>query len=140
MTSIITLVGILAPESYFYIRPWADVMQAPALGNFFLLMLEFVSPCNHERESFFGDLKVPAWWGFKKLPRNGRAWYKMMHFFMFQFWLVELGVAVVTDITQISSINVYCADDNKPQFAHIWVSACPNPLANRENYTWASLP
>ncbi|KAK7734842.1 hypothetical protein SLS63_004262 [Diaporthe eres] len=77
VTSTIMLVGILVPKSYFYIHPWADVMQALALGNFFLLMLEFVSPHNHE-------------------------------------------LAVVTDITQIPSINVYCADHNKPQFAHIW--------------------
>lgn len=91
-------------------------------------MLEVVSPYNHKRESFFGDLKVSAWWRPKKSPQHGRAWYKMMHFFVFQFWPVELGVAVVTDITQIPSINVYCADHNKPQFAHVWVSACPSPL------------
>lgn len=123
VTSTIMLVGILVPESYFYIHPWADVMQALALGNFFLLMLDFVSPHKHELRSFFGDLKVPALWRPKKPPRHGRAWYKMMHFFVFQFWPVEVGVAVVTDITQIPSINVYCADHNKPQFAHVWVSA-----------------
>lgn len=140
VTSTIMLVGILFPESYFYIHPWADVMQALALGNFFFLMLEFVSPYNHERESFFGDLKVPVWWRPKKLSQDGRAWYRMMHFFVFQFWPVELGVAVVTDITQIPSINIYCTDHNKPQFAHIWVSACPSPLTNRTHCTWVSLP
>lgn len=139
VTSTIMLVGILVPESYFYIHPWADVMQALTLGNFFLLMLEFISPYNHERESFFENLKVPAWRRSKKLPRDGRAWYKMMRFFVFQFWPVELGVAAVTDITQIPSINLYCADHNKPQFAHTWVSACPSPLTNRAHCTWASV-
>ncbi|KAK7696778.1 hypothetical protein SLS64_014228 [Diaporthe eres] len=51
VTSTIMLVGILVPKSYFYIHPWADVMQALALGNFFLLMLEFVSPHNHEHHN-----------------------------------------------------------------------------------------
>lgn len=125
------LVGILVPESYFYLHPWADVMQALALGNFFLLTLEFVSPYNQERELYFRDLRVPVWWNSKKPPRDGQAWYKKIRFFVFQFWPVEVVVAIVTDITQIPSVNIYCADHNDPQFAHIWVSTCPSPLADR---------
>jgi hypothetical protein len=134
VTTTIMLVGILVPESYFYIHPWAEVMQALAIGNFFLLMLEFVSPYSHEREAYFGDLKVPAWRS-KKPPRDGQAWYKKMRFFVFQFWPVEFGIAIVTDITQIPSINLYCADHNKPQFAHIWVSVRPSPSADRAHCT-----
>lgn len=121
VTTTIMLLGVLKPETYFYLHPWAEVMQGLAIGNFFLLMLEFVSPCNHEREAYFDDLKVPAWRSKKAAP-DSQVWYRRMRLLVFQWWPVETGVAIVTDITQIPSINLHCADYNKPQFAHIWVS------------------
>lgn len=139
VTTTIMLIGILLPESYFYLHPWAEVMQALAIGNFFLLMLELISPYSHEREAFFSDLKVPSWRS-KKPPRDGRAWYKKMRFLVFQFWPVEVGIAVVTDITQIPSINLYCADHNKPQFADMWVSVRPSPSPDTLlKCTWVSM-
>lgn len=120
--SIIQLIGQLKPEAYFFIVPWAELMQSMALGNFFLLMLEFISPHHNQREFFFSALQVPAKRSRKRAPKNGMRWYRRKWIAIFQYPVVELLVCVATDVTNAPKLNLYCGDNNKPYFAHLWVS------------------
>ena len=57
--AILSFLQIYFPAAYVYIDPWLDVVQAIALGSFFLLMCEFVSPNSEQRDVFFAALDVP---------------------------------------------------------------------------------
>lgn len=135
VASVVQLVGQAAPAAYFYILPWADMMQALALANFFLLLLELLGPRGGDgggaaaargRELFFGGLRVPAR---RKggSPRDGLRWYRRKWVAVFQYPVVQLVVSVATDATQAPSVNIYCQNSNKPYFAHLWVSASSLP-------------
>ncbi len=138
---IISFITIAFPNSYIYLNPWIDVFQSIALGSFFLLLCEFVSPSSQYRDVFFAALEVPQ--GKKGKQIGGLEWYRVgrtsswssgrsgltCHFVallqkrwfaVFQYPIVALGVAVATDITQAAS--VYCLKSNNIHFAHLWVS------------------
>lgn len=125
VATLIHLIGQVAPPAYFYILPWADMMQAFALANFFLLLLEFIGvPEAAQRELFFGALRVPArrWKGGKgRPPRDGLRWYRRKWVAVFQYPVVQFVVSVATDVTQSPRLNIYCENSNKPYFAHLWV-------------------
>lgn len=126
VASIIHFIGQVVPASYFYILPWADMMQAFALSNFFLLLLEFTCPDHAERGPFFSELRVPP--RRKNRPtRDGSKWYRLKWIAVFQYPVVQFLVSVATDVTQAPSINIYCQDSNKPYFAHLWVSLANIP-------------
>lgn len=120
VTAVVQFIGQVEPETYFYLTPWADVMQALALGNFFLLLLEFISPHGSaQRDLFFSGLQVPQ----KRrgrAPRDGLAWYRRKWILIFQYPIVQLVVSIATDVTQ--GINIYCENSSKPYFSHLWVS------------------
>lgn len=120
VVAVVQFIGQVVPATYFYLTPWADLMQAYALGNFFLLLLEFISPHHSQREFFFSGLQVPQ----KKKgkgPTDGLTWYKRRWFFIFQYPVVQLILSIATDITQ--GINIYCENSSKPYFSHLWVSS-----------------
>jgi hypothetical protein len=74
--SIFSLLSICFPKADVSLSPWLDVVQAFALGSFFLLMCEFVSESPVERDVFFGALVVPE----KKGPSSsdgGLLWYRV---------------------------------------------------------------
>lgn len=121
VNSVLQFIGQVVPEAYFYIVPWADMMQALAIGNFFLLLLEFISPHDNQRDFFFSGLQVPAKRS-KNPPRNGLKWYRRKWIAVFQFPVLQLLVAIATDVTNSPKLNIYCANSNKPYFAHLWVS------------------
>lgn len=122
IASLLQFIGQVVPAAYFYILPWADMMQALALANFFLLMQEFISPHAAQREHFFGGLQVPP--RRKGRPaRDGMRWYRRKWVAVFQYPVVQFLVTIATDVTQAPSINIYCQNSNKPYFAHLWVSA-----------------
>lgn len=77
---ILCFISVAAPETYVYLHPWTDLAQAFALGNFFLLMCELVSPNKEQRDTFFAALKVPqkkSRRGHSQSPQNGLAWYRV---------------------------------------------------------------
>ncbi|KAF3770465.1 hypothetical protein M406DRAFT_247007 [Cryphonectria parasitica EP155] len=121
---ILCFLSVVAPEAYVYLHPWTDLAQAVALGNFFLLLCELVSPNGNERDTFFAALKVPA----KKKRRNGGAssaqdgltWYRRKWIAIFQFTPVSILIGIFTCITQAA--KVYCLTSNKPYFAHLWLN------------------
>ncbi|KAF3763451.1 hypothetical protein M406DRAFT_357098 [Cryphonectria parasitica EP155] len=96
------------------------MMQSMALANFFLLLLEFISPHENQRDFFFSGLQVPSKRG--KAPKNGLKWYKRKWFCVFQYPVVQLLVTIATDVTNSPKINIYCANSNKPYFGHLWLN------------------
>lgn len=119
--SIGSWISIAWPNSYIYIYPWLEFYQGIALGSFFLLLCEYVSPSAASRDVFFAALKVPN----KRRGRDsgkeidGLAWYRKKWFAVFQYPIVALLVSIVTDITQ--GANVYCLTSSSAHFAHLWV-------------------
>lgn len=120
VNALFNLIGQIVPAAYFYIVPWADMMQAMALGNFFLLLLEFISPHDNQRDFFFSGLQVPSKRS-KNPPKNGLRWYRRKWVAVFQYPVVQLLVSIATDVTNSPKINIYCANTNKPYFSHLWV-------------------
>ncbi|PSR88690.1 organic solute transporter Ostalpha-domain-containing protein [Coniella lustricola] len=121
VNALFNLIGQLVPASYFYIIVWADMMQAFALGNFFLLLLEFISPHDHQRDFFFSGLQIPRKRS-KKASKDGLRWYRRKWFAVFQYPIVQLVVSIATDVTNSPHLNIYCANTNKPYFAHLWLN------------------
>lgn len=123
------------PSAYVYLNPWLDVAQAFALCNFFLMMCQFVSPSDARRDLFFAALEVPQ----KKKSRrnrrgrgaapsqepvNGLLWYRRMWTCIFQYPVVQAGVAILTAITE--SQGVYCLVSSEAHFAHLWLDIIHN--------------
>ncbi|ROV91206.1 hypothetical protein VMCG_09374 [Cytospora schulzeri] len=123
VVAVVQFIGQVEPATYFYLTPWADVMQAFALGNFFLLLLEFISPHHTQREFFFSGLQVPQ----KKqgkAPKDGLTWYRRKWFLIFQYPIVQVIVSIATDVTQ--GINIYCENSSKPYYSHLWLQLIHN--------------
>merc|ERR1711939_1228253 len=122
--SIISWITIAAPNSYIYLDPWLDFFQSIALGSFFLLLCEFVSPSAQYRDVFFAALEVPKSRRGGGKQVDGLEWYRKNWFAVFQYPIVALLVSVVTDITQAAS--VYCLESSSIHFAHLWMEVAIN--------------
>ncbi len=72
--SLFSFLSVLAPTAEVYLAPWLDVFQGWALANFFLLMCEFVSPSDSQRDVFFAGLTIP---NKKGKVLDGVAWYRV---------------------------------------------------------------
>ena len=68
--SVLSFLGVTFPNAYAYLDPWRDVWEAIAIGSFFLLLCEFVSPSPDFRDVFFAALEVPQ---SRKNREKGRA-------------------------------------------------------------------
>ncbi|KIW13181.1 hypothetical protein PV08_08368 [Exophiala spinifera] len=120
--SIGSWISIAKPNSYIYITPWLEFYQGIALGSFFLLLCEYVSPSAASRDVFFAALKVT-----EKKRRgqdsgtgvDGLEWYRKKWFAVFQYPVIALLVAIATDVTQAA--NLYCLTSHNAHFAHLWL-------------------
>jgi Organic solute transporter Ostalpha len=74
--SIFSFLSICFPDAFVYLAPWIDLFQAIALGSFFLLMCEFVSPSSEQRDIFFAALVVPGKKG-ATAAEHGIPWYRV---------------------------------------------------------------
>ncbi|KAK7968814.1 hypothetical protein PG988_007887 [Apiospora saccharicola] len=122
------------PNAYVYLNPWLDFFQAIALANFFLLMCQYISPSDAQRDAFFAVFKVPA----KKGPfascargrsggdkeRSGLEWYRSLWWGIFQYPVIQFGISAVTDITEAA--RVYCLVSSSPHLAHLWLDIAHN--------------
>ncbi|PSR78877.1 organic solute transporter Ostalpha-domain-containing protein [Coniella lustricola] len=120
---ILCFLCVVAPQAYNYLHPWTDLAEAVALGNFFLLLCELLSPGESERDTFFAALDVPATKsrrGRRQSRQDGLTWYRKKWIAVFQFIPVSLLVDLFTCIT--AAANVYCMTSNKPYFAHLWLN------------------
>lgn len=73
--SIFSFLSICFPNAFVYLVPWASLFQALALGSFFLLMCEFVSPNSTQRDVFFAALELPSKNGTTR--PLGLRWFKV---------------------------------------------------------------
>lgn len=64
--SIISFLCICFPEAAVYIEPWLHVYEGFALGSFFLLLCDYVSPNRDQQDVFFATKK-----------KNGIKWFKV---------------------------------------------------------------
>lgn len=121
-----SFIQVAAPGSFVYLTPWLDFAQAIALCNFFLLMCQFVSPSDGQREMFFAGLQAPSRRRGRgnrqgqNGPANGLHWYRRMWLMIFQYPFIQLLISVVTDITEAKA--VYCLTSSSSHFAHLWLN------------------
>ncbi|KAK8054963.1 hypothetical protein PG993_000190 [Apiospora rasikravindrae] len=125
------------PNSYAYLSSWLDFFQAIALANFFLLMCQYISPSDEQRDAFFAVFQVPASktslcrgrrrgnkGGKDKQEPNGLEWYRGLWWCIFQYPVIQFGISVFTDITE--GARVYCLVSSSPHFAHLWLDIAHN--------------
>ena len=74
--AIFSYIGILWPQSWWSIEPWLSLVESVAMATFFLLMLEYVSHQENERDLFFSALDLRDKKG--KGPKGGNlVWYRV---------------------------------------------------------------
>ena len=73
--ALFSFLSVCFPAARVYLEPWLDVFQAWALANFFLLLCDFVSQSEQEREMFFANLSVGKMAGTPSDAKVG--WYKV---------------------------------------------------------------
>ena len=129
--SLVSWFCILVPQAFYSIDPWLDVVQSIRLAAFFLLMCEFVSPSEDQRTMFFAGLDIPSQRDKKNKPgmhydtrEKKIVWYRRKWIGIFQYPVVALFVAVVTDISQAT--GRYCGNSYAPRFAHLWMTIFSN--------------
>jgi Organic solute transporter Ostalpha len=129
--SLISWFCIFFPQAYYYLNPWLELVQSICMATFFLLLLEFISPNEDQRSLFFAgieikdkkDKKAPSGRHYDS-PEKNLMWYRRKWVAIFQYPVVSLIVAVVTDITE--AIGDYCDISFAPHFAHLWMFILSN--------------
>ncbi|CAG7563483.1 unnamed protein product [Fusarium equiseti] len=106
--AVICFLSICFPSAEVYIQPWLHVFEGFALGSFFLLLCDYVSPHRDQRDVFFATKK-----------KNGMRWFKTRWVMIFQMPIVAIVVAIATDITEAA--GVFCAESNSREFANIYL-------------------
>jgi len=120
--SIFSFLAICFPPAFVYLIPWIAVFQAVALGSFFLLLCEFISPSPAQRDVFFAALQVPNEKG--TAGAAGLTWYRRKWIMIFQYPIVSIITSVATAVAQAA--KAYCLYSSKPYFAHLWISIVQN--------------
>jgi hypothetical protein len=62
----VSLVSVCRPQAEIYVHPWLDVIEGTALGSFFLLLCEYISPHQEQQEVFFAAKR-----------KGGVKWFKV---------------------------------------------------------------
>ena len=76
--SIISFLSICFPNIYIYTNVWFSYFEAVALATFFLLMCEFISERNSERELFFAALEIHDKKGRVTTGYGSLVWYRVL--------------------------------------------------------------
>jgi membrane-associated phospholipid phosphatase len=64
--ALVSFFSVAFPEASVYMHPWLDVIEGTALGSFFLLLCDYISPSQEQREIFFATK-----------PKCGIRWFKV---------------------------------------------------------------
>lgn len=75
--SITSFLSICFPDIYIYTNVWFSYFEAIALATFFLLMCEFISDTNSERELFFSALQIQEKKGRVTTGYASVVWYRV---------------------------------------------------------------
>ena len=130
--SLISWFCIFFPQSYYYLAPWLDLVQAICLATFFLLLCEFISSNEDQRSLFFAAIDIKSKRNKKAAsgretfdsPEKKLMWYRRKWIAIFQYPIIAAGVSIVTTITL--SIGHYCANSFSPHFAHLYMFILSN--------------
>ncbi|KAF5670070.1 hypothetical protein FHETE_4753 [Fusarium heterosporum] len=106
--ALISFLSICFPSAAVYIQPWLHVFEGFALGSFFLLLCDYVSPHRDQRDVFFATKR-----------KNGMKWFRTRWVMIFQMPVIAIGVAIATDITEAA--GVFCQWSNARDFANIYL-------------------
>jgi hypothetical protein len=117
--AIYSYLCIVFPDAQVSLLPWRDVIEAWALCSFWLLLCEYISGSEDERDLFFAGLQLPKKKNGKPNTQNPLVWYRRKWIAIFQFPVIAILVGVVTDITE--KLNTYCNASYSPHFAHLWM-------------------
>lgn len=66
MFSIISFLSVAFPKAYVYIHPWLGFVEAFAIGSFFLLLCDFISPNDDQRDIYIAAKR-----------HNGAKWFRV---------------------------------------------------------------
>ncbi|VUC26645.1 unnamed protein product, partial [Clonostachys rosea] len=110
MFSIISFLSVAFPKAYVYIHPWLGFVEAFAIGSFFLLLCDFISPNDDQRDIYIAAKR-----------HNGAKWFRSRWIMIFQLPIVSFVVAIGTDIT--AAAGIYCQWKSSPKFAKAYLSA-----------------
>ncbi|KAI1122563.1 organic solute transporter Ostalpha-domain-containing protein [Nemania abortiva] len=116
--AILSFLAVTFPTAAVYIDPWGVYTEAIALGSFFLLLCEFISPSSHQRDVFFAALPTTS--ESRKSNKNGLEWFRLQWILIFQFPVVTLLLSIFTDITEAA--GVYCQFSCNAHFAKLWLT------------------
>ena len=122
--AIYSFLIIYFPEAQVSLLPWQSLIEAFALGNFFLLLCELISPHEDQRSLFFAALELPKKRGGKQNTANPLVWYRRKWIAIFQFPPVAILVGIITDVTE--SLGKYCDGNYNPKFANLWITIITN--------------
>lgn len=107
-----TLIMVVEPNAYVYLKPWLKLLEGYALAYFFLLVCQMISPEDaSDSEAMLAPLIAMA----RQKNLNPQALmkaYRTRWFFIYQAPIVLFIVAVVTDVVQ--GIRGYCGENGDP--------------------------
>jgi len=76
--SIFSFLSICFPGIYVYLNVWFSYFEAVALATVFLLMCEFISDTQSERELFFSALQIRDRKGHVTAGYDNVAWFRVI--------------------------------------------------------------
>ncbi|KAM3434357.1 hypothetical protein NHJ13734_006047 [Beauveria thailandica] len=118
--AIVNLLCICFPQAQVYLDPILELIQALCLASYFMLLCEYISPHNEGRDGFFSQIEIKDKKAEGGLVQDGVKWFAQRCFMIFQYWVVALGIAIATIVTQVA--GVYCQYESKTNFAKLWLS------------------
>ncbi|KAH7027838.1 organic solute transporter Ostalpha-domain-containing protein [Microdochium trichocladiopsis] len=107
-----TLIMVVEPNAYVYLKPWLKLLEGYALAYFFLLVCQMISPEDaSDSEAMLAPLLALA----RQKNMNPQALmksYRLRWFFIYQAPIVLFIVAIVTDVAQ--GLKGYCGQHGHP--------------------------
>jgi hypothetical protein len=73
--SLFSFLSVCFPKAAVSVDPWQAFYESLALGYFFLLLNEWISPSDSQRDLFFSALRVPQ--KNDAPPLDGLEWYRV---------------------------------------------------------------
>ncbi|CAH0057619.1 unnamed protein product [Clonostachys solani] len=106
--ALVSFFSVAFPAASVYMHPWLDVIEGTALGSFFLLLCDYISPSQEQREAFFATK-----------PKCGIRWFKLRWLQIFQFPIIALVLAIITNAT--AATGAFCEWRRTPGSLNFWI-------------------
>uniref|UniRef100_A0A8H7KD61 Uncharacterized protein n=1 Tax=Bionectria ochroleuca TaxID=29856 RepID=A0A8H7KD61_BIOOC len=106
--ALVSFFSVAFPGASVYMHPWLDVIEGTALGSFFLLLCDYISPSQEQREIFFATK-----------PKCGIKWFKLRWLQIFQFPIIALVLAIIANAT--AATGAFCEWRRTPGSLNFWI-------------------